>query len=225
MTFTYKDLKRENGKPEIIATVIPELESNDQLRRIESERKLIKFIPEIRWDLSGSKGRTELKNYLRKIEGLSMNAIFTFRSSDKYISNLYYDIALEFPNIMIDLDLSQYDEGKIRGNEERVIISSHFSNEIEIFGLFNEIKNIGCRSIKLATHFTDGFFFEVVRAFSELGGNMSISIVPQGPDGSKKRIISALTVSDFVYSYFDKSVAEGQISYKEINNVLQMLRY
>ncbi len=223
MNFTCRDLKKITNRPKLLASFVPKPDDQNQFNLLKDTLSRIYFYPEIRWDLCKNTGVKECATYLNAIKDMDIRAIFTFRSNDRMQTEKIYGIARRYDNLLLDVDMDQYPFISTPPQKEKLILSSHFSNELEIMGRLEEISLSGPGAIKLACPFTQSYLFEVLNMFDRNQFEPALSIVPQGVEYGYLRIVSAITVSDFVYSYLENPVVSGQSSIDVVEKIFSLI--
>lgn len=216
--FNCGKLKKSGNRPVLIASLIPESERFEKLR--EDYHKY-NFIPEFRFDLSNM-SRQEMEKYLSLMEKHGINAIFTFRSNDPEEAEVVYTSAICHDNLIFDVEIESYVKFRNKLQSDRIIVSSHFQNSAITLNRFSKIFSMDCGAIKIAT-FSDSR--ESVKLISELlllRDERPLSFTPMGND-REARLISALSVSDFMYSAYEEPVAPGQMNYLVLVSIFSTL--
>ncbi|MGP6207418.1 type I 3-dehydroquinate dehydratase [Cuniculiplasma sp. SKW3] len=216
--FNCMKLKKSGNMPILIASLIPEPEKFEKLRDDYGKHN---FIPEFRFDLSDM-NQKEVDKYLRLTEKYGMKAIFTFRNNDPGEAEDAYTSAIYHDNLIFDVEIDSYVKFQNKLQSDRIILSSHFQNSAVTVNRFSKIFSMDCGAIKIAT-FSDSS--ETVKLISELlllRDQRPLSFTPMGPD-REARLISGLSLSDFMYSAYEEPLAPGQINYLDLENIFSTL--
>ncbi len=215
-TFKAINLRGRQGQPILISSVIPE--STDQARSIASQMKVEEFIPEFRFDLYTMAESDTIRKYLEAFTEEGGHGIFTFRGKEESIGQLYTD-ALEFNNIVADFDISLKEMIPEKGRD-RIIVSSHFDQYWELQGRIGQILSLKPGAVKVACPMTSPQLMEAGSFISGLNLSIPVSVIPMG-EPSFLRLVSALAISDFVYTYHERPVAPGQFSTVKFRELLR----
>lgn len=204
----------------IIATIIPRNDDREQLSLIKRKLKEFDFYPELRWDLTRDTTMNSCLKYLDTMEAEEIPAIFTFRSDDKRSSEELYSIAKDYRNLVIDMDMEQYVNSSLQLSKEKLILSSHYLNEVETIPRMEYILSKHSGAIKLACPFTHDFLLSILNNVNKIHLDQAISIVPQDAGNKYLRIMAALLNSDFTYSYLETPVVPSQFSLENLDSLL-----
>jgi len=216
-------LKKRVGMAVIVASVIPEKDYENQIKFISKKLDDFHFIPEFRMDLWTNNQKDSIEKYMKIVDDYSLPNIFTFRTEELSIADEIYKIPLNHENSILDIDISIISRNSINYPQNRTILSSHFSNPLEFRNRFEKLAKYGKVAIKLASTFDSENILDILWYVKHTDGERILSIVPQGNENQSLRIVSALTVSDFIYSSFDKPVIAGQYSMELLFKILEMI--
>jgi 3-dehydroquinate dehydratase len=216
-------LKKRGGMAVIVASVIPEKDYENQIKLISKKLDDFHFIPEFRMDLWTNNQKDSIEKYMKIVDDYSLPNIFTFRTEELSIADEIYKIPLNHENSILDIDISIISRNSINYTQNRTILSSHFSNPLEFRNRFEKLAKYGKVAIKLASTFDSENILDILWYVKHTDGERILSIVPQGNENQSLRIVSALTVSDFIYSSFDKPVIAGQYSMELLFKILEMI--
>lgn len=219
MEFTCNNLKRNASGVRIIATVIPRIGENKQIEMIKESMNNCDYYPEIRWDLSEDITIDACIKYLNSIENEDISAIFTYRSDDRKQTEDFYSLAKDHRNFVLDMDILQY-VSALNIRRDKLILSSHYLNQIETRWRMEQILSLPSGAMKLACPFTHTYIGDMLNYVNKIHSERAISIVPQNSGDRFSRIIAALLSSDFTYSYLEKPVVPGQISLELLTSIL-----
>ncbi|MHB1439449.1 MAG: type I 3-dehydroquinate dehydratase [Cuniculiplasma sp.] len=222
-TFNIDSLRKKGKKPSIVASVIPSRDIEDQVERLSRKMDLFNFIPEIRMDLVKKVPIGYLENYFSTLSQTGINCIFTFRANTIEEAEEPYEEALMYENTIIDVDTSIINAIDMEKSKKRMIISSHFQNFLEFRSRSVELFAIRDCAVKLATSFDQLSFTEALWYMTQIKGERIFSLVPQGSENREMRVVSAIQISDFTYSFFEEPVAPGQYSLDQIHNIMDAI--
>ena len=217
--FRTMNLRKNSWKPHIISSVIPATE--DQAASIALKMKAENFIPEIRPDLTKKMSESGIRKYLDTFAEAGGYGIFTHRSSSKDSIQIFYKIAMEYENLVVDIDMNH--AGFLSGDQrDRSIISSHFTNHTEAEGRIGKIMGMKPGALKLACPLNTLQFSRICNFLEGLRLEIPVALIPMGME-RQLRVASAITVSDFAYSYYEEPVAEGQYSTQEFSEIIHII--
>ncbi|MHB8360530.1 MAG: beta/alpha barrel domain-containing protein [Thermoplasmataceae archaeon] len=225
MKTTVEVLRKSEGIPCIVVSIIPQLKMN--FETVFSELgHFNNIIPEFRFDLMEDADFSQRLNKLKELKDMDQPSIITYRSVDTVILNRFYSSAMESENFIIDIDGFSLHDIQFKIIVDRTIISYHINEIPSGLELVSHILKAGYKAVKLAVHIRDETsLFELIRDISFLKNNGEIlSLVPMGDDSGIMRLISALTVSDFAYFRFGKETGRGQSRYDKFGKILEMIR-
>lgn len=225
MEFTCQNLKKNSMGTRIIASIILGKDHMEQLSLIKKKLKEFNFYPELRWDLGRNATMNSCVKYLDALEAEEIPAIFTFRSHNKRISDEFYSIAKDYKNIVMDIDMEHYANSSLQIKREKLILSSHYLNEVETIPRMEYILSQHSGAIKLACPFTHDFLTGIFNNVNKIHLDQAVSIVPQDTGKKYLRIIAALLNSDFTYSYLEKPVAPSQFSLENLSSLISGSRW
>ena len=216
--FNCSKLKKNGKMPVTVASLIPDMK---KFEKLHNDYKRHDFIPEFRFDLSDMDGNG-MEKYLKLVERNNIMGIFTFRSSDSAEAEDAYMPSVFHGNLIFDIEIESYRNFRNDIQKDRLILSSHFRNSAVTMRRFSEILSMECGAIKIAT------FSDTIESI-HLMNNMylakdqrPLSFVPMGPD-REARLISGLSVSDFIYTAYEEPLAQGQINYTDIEKIFSKL--
>ncbi len=204
----------------IMATIIPRNGDMEQLSLIKRKLKEFDFYPELRWDLCRDTTLNSCVKYLDTMEAEEIPAIFTYRSDDRRSSEEFYSIAKDYRNLVLDMDMEQYVNSSLQLSKEKLILSSHYINEVETLPRMEYILSQHSGAIKLACPFTHDFLLSILNNVNKIHLDQAISIVPQDSGNKYLRIMAALLNSDFTYSYLETPVVPSQFSLENLDSLL-----
>ena len=216
VNFNTMDLRKNSWKPFIISSVVPS--SADQAAKIALEMKEGNFIPEFRTDISKNMDKSGIKKYLDAFMEAGGYGIFTHRSTSVDEVQDFYGLAMEYRNLVVDIEmnhawiLKEYERN-------RAIISSHFTNHTEAEGRIGKIMGMKPGALKVACPISTLQFSRICNFLEGLRLEIPVALIPMGKD-MQLRVASAITVSDFAYTYYEKPVAEGQYSTHEFSGII-----
>ena len=221
VSFSVMELKKRSWRPFTIGSVIPSTE--EQAGKIADEMKKLEFIPEFRFDLSAEMDEACIRKYIDVFTENGGYGIFTYRSTSKDLLGHFYQIAMEYENFVMDIDMHY---AGVLGKDQRgkTIISSHFTNHTEAEGRVGKIMEMNPEALKIALPMNTVQFTRIINFIGGLGMKIPVALIPMGKE-SYLRVASAITVSDFAYTHYEKRVAEGQYSVQEFSNILDQIEH
>ena len=215
-------LRKRNGKSIIVASVIPEKDYENQIRLISKKLEDFNFIPEFRMDL-GTFDCDNIEKYMKMVNDYSIPNIFTYRTGQPFLAEKAYKIPLGLENSILDIDVSIIRRISFNYPGNRTILSSHFLNPLEFRAKFEQLAKFRNVAIKLASSFDHENILDVLWFLKHASGERILSVVPQGMNNQIFRIVSSLTVSDFMYSSLDEPVVGGQYRMEWLSKILDMI--
>ncbi len=218
MAFSCNDLKRRSGIPVIVASVIPDMKN---MHKLSDDAIRYGFIPELRFDLSNM-DISSINKYVQNLEKKEVNAIFTFRSDSVSQINEMYSEASNYENILLDIEVKNYPDISFPLRGEKLILSSHYEKSFDTMKMYSKISKFECGAIKLACRCAMKDAVENMFQIERVRDERPVSFTPMGSDTST-RISSAISLSDFAYTYYEREIAPGQPYYKDMLDIMKIL--
>ena len=217
--FKTMNLRKNSWKPFLISSVVPT--STDQAANIAVMMKERGFIPEFRPDLSVKMDEHVIEKYLDTFTEGGGYGIFTYRSTSKDAIQNFYRISMGYENLIMDIDMNY--AGTLKEDQwDRTIISSHFTNHTEAEGRIGKIMGMKPGALKIACPLNTLQFSRICNFLEGLRLDIPVALIPMGKN-RELRVAGAITVSDFAYTYYENSVAEGQYSTLEFLEIIHRI--
>ncbi|MCL4357125.1 MAG: hypothetical protein M1460_04595 [Candidatus Thermoplasmatota archaeon] len=217
--FKTMNLRKNSWKPFLISSVVPT--STDQAANIAVMMKERGFIPEFRPDLSVKMDEHVIEKYLDTFTEGGGYGIFTYRSTSKDAIQNFYRISMGYENLIMDIDMNY--AGTLKEDQwDRTIISSHFTNHTEAEGRIGKIMGMKPGALKIACPLNTLQFSHICNFLEGLRLDIPVALIPMGKN-RELRVAGAITVSDFAYTYYENSVAEGQYSTLEFSEIIHRI--